>query len=34
MSWDNPTDIEMGICRPNGVEYADTYCEECRKENS
>ena len=29
MSWDNPTDIEMGICRPNGVKYADTECEEC-----
>lgn len=29
MSWENPTDIEMGACQRDGRPWPETECEEC-----
>lgn len=31
MSFDNPSDIEMGICYPNGHRKAETACGDCKR---
>ena len=31
MSFDNPSDAEMGVCHPNGREKSDTPCGDCQR---